>query len=125
VYGPNGFVRTFKGNAEQQAKAPFNPEIQVCYEPTGDRLYVKVHNAGLAGGSVKVEANAYRTDGPWTIKVAARAVGMLDWNISSSGQWYDFTASTAFTERRLAGRMETGQHGISDPAMATTPAGSA
>ena len=34
-----------------------------------------------------------------------------------SGAWYDITVSAEGFERRLAGRIETGRHSISDPAM--------
>lgn len=43
------------------------------------------------------------------------------WPLDESGHWDDFTVRVAelpaFT-RRFAGRVETGDHGISDPAMA-------
>jgi len=43
------------------------------------------------------------------------------WPLQESGNWYDFTVTEAESgfERRFAGRLETGQHGVTDPAMAT------
>ena len=44
------------------------------------------------------------------------------WELDASGQWYDFdvTCDTDPTFwRRLAGRIETGRHSVSDPAMGT------
>jgi len=120
VYGPNGFVRVFKGNQPQQTGASFIPEIQVCYEPTGNQIYLKVHNAGQSAGSVVVTANAYRTDGPWTINVDALSAGAFQWNVAPYGGWYDFTVTADFADRRFAGRMETGQDSTSDPAVAQT-----
>ena len=41
------------------------------------------------------------------------------WNLEASGQWYDFEVSCdsdASYLRRLAGRIETGRHTVSDPA---------
>jgi len=67
---------------------------------------------------VSVSANAYRTDGPWALALAAGLTGSLNWNIEASGYWYDFTAAASTFERRFAGRMETGHDGSSDPAMA-------
>jgi phospholipase C len=119
VYGPNGFVRHFVGNTVQQATAPFNPEIQVCYAPTAGQIWLKVHNAGTADGSVSVTANAYLAGGPWTLNVGAQSTGTLNWDLSASANWYDFTVAAALSARRYAGRMETGADGISDPAMAT------
>jgi phospholipase C len=40
------------------------------------------------------------------------------WDVSASGNWYDFTVSGAQFERRLAGRLENGRASVSDPAMA-------
>jgi phospholipase C len=50
--------------------------------------------------------------------VATLATPTLNWNLAASGNWYDFTVQASNFERRFAGRMESGQHGISDPAMA-------
>lgn len=118
VYGTNGYVRTFKGDALFHDSAAFKPEVQVCYEPANGQVYVKVHNTGTADGSVTVTANEYRTDGPWPLAVAAGATGMLHWNLDDSGHWYDFTVSANNFERRFSGRVETGKPSVSDPAMA-------
>ncbi len=37
-------------------------------------------------------------------------------SVTNSGSWYDFTVSGNRFERRAAGRLETGRHGVSDPA---------
>ncbi|MOA66536.1 Non-hemolytic phospholipase C precursor [compost metagenome] len=65
---------------------------------------------------------AYRTDGPWEATVAAGATQTLHWSLKDSGQWYDFAVTTPSDTayyRRFAGRVETGQHTITDPAMGT------
>ncbi len=118
VYGTNGFVRTFKGDAIASSAADFQPEVQVCYEPVNGQVYVKVHNTGPKGGTATVQSNAYRTDGPWTLDVAAGATGVLNWDLGQSGRWYDFTVTAANFERRFSGRVETGKPSVSDPAMA-------
>jgi phospholipase C len=118
VYSSNGFVRTFKGDALAADAAAFKPEAQVCYEPATGQVYLKVHNTGTAAGTVTVTSNAYRTDGPWPLDVAAGGTGTLHWNLEGSGHWYDFTVSGTGFERRFAGRVETGKPGVSDPAMA-------
>ncbi|MDM0122816.1 phosphocholine-specific phospholipase C [Variovorax arabinosiphilus] len=118
VYSTNGYVRSFSGDALAHGTAAFKPEVQVCYEPVGGQIYVKLHNTGSAGGRVTVTPNAYRTDGPWPLEVAAGATGTLHWKLDDSGQWYDFTVTGEKFERRFAGRVETGRHSVSDPAMA-------
>jgi phospholipase C len=37
--------------------------------------------------------------------------------LEESSNWYDFTVQSTGFERRFAGRMETGEHSRSDPAM--------
>jgi len=118
VYGTNGFVRSFQGDALAADAAAFKPEVQVCYEPEGGQVYVKVHNTGSAAGTVDVQANAYRGDGPWRLEVPAGGTGTLHWDLQDSGHWYDFTVTAEHFERRFAGRVETGKAGVSDPAMA-------
>jgi len=120
VYSTNGFVRTFQGTTQSASAQGFAPEVQVCYEPCTGEIYLKLHNSGARTGQVSVAANAYRSDGPWTLQVPAGGIGTLSWNLSATaiGYWYDFSVQTGGFARRFAGRLETGQHGISDPAMA-------
>jgi phospholipase C len=118
VYSTNGYVRTFEGNATAQSASGFAPEVQICYAPCTGQIYLKIENTGAVPGNVSVSANAYRSDGPWTLSVPASSPGALNWNLAASGYWYDFTAQGSNFERRFAGRMETGHDSISDPAMA-------
>jgi phospholipase C len=118
VYGPCGFLRTFAGNLSSANHATFNPEVQICYNLMSAQVVLKVHNTGLQGGSVVVQANAYRADGPWTMHVAPQSTGSMAWDLAANGQWYDFTATAPGFVRRFAGRIEIGADSISDPAMA-------
>ena len=118
VYSANGYLRSFQGNATAQSTSAFAPEVQICYAPCTGQIHLKVENSGSEPGQVSVAANAYRTDGPWALELAAGFTGSLNWNIEASGYWYDFTAAASTFERRFAGRMETGHDGTSDPAMA-------
>jgi phospholipase C len=114
VYSSNGFVRTFSGNTQRGAAL----EVQVCYEPAGSALYVKVSNRGTASLQANLQSNAYRKDGPWTLAVEPGKVAEHHWSIKESGNWYDFTVTAEGFERRFAGRMENGRASVSDPAMA-------
>jgi len=121
VLGPNGYHRHFRGElAAAGAASVAVPEIQVCYDPAGAALSVKVSNTGAAACEVSIRALAYRTDGPWVLRVAPGAVVEQDWSVADSGQWYDFevtmTGSETF-QRRFAGRVENGRDAVSDPAM--------
>jgi phospholipase C len=127
VYSTNGFVRTFAGDAGAYQDSAFQPEvIKFNYQPKAGRVTMKLKNMATPGGkgkknkedyTVTVQANTYRTDGPWVVKM--KEEGTLDWDLASSGNWYDFTVTgeDGF-ERRFSGRMETGRDSVSDPAMA-------
>ncbi len=118
VFGTNGYVRRFRGNAVASSAPAFQPEIRICYEPCAATLHLKVHNFGSIPGQVVVRANSYRSDGPWVLEVGiGEESAALSWDLTTSAQWYDFTVTAPQFERRFAGRMETGQDGISDPAM--------
>jgi phospholipase C len=117
VLGPNGYHRRFKGDLAALATGP-NPEVRVCYDPAGNAVYLTVMNMGNAPATVTVTSNAYRNDGPWTYTVAPGMQVEPTWNLAATRSWYDFTLTTADGfERRFAGRLETGQDGVSDPAM--------
>ena len=67
-----------------------------------------------------ITANAYLTEGPWTGTVAAKSLFEQHWSLKNSGHWYDFTVTVKGLpgySRRFAGRVETGEATISDPAM--------
>jgi phospholipase C len=56
------------------------------------------------------------------VKVDPGKVVEQSWALRKIGNWYDFsvTADTSSAYlRRFAGRVETDQHGLSDPALGT------
>ncbi len=121
VYGPNGFVRVFKDDAPTAANLA-SPECKVCYDVANGDVYVKFSNSGKQACTLTIQDNAYGSGGPWVVKVEAGKVVEQYWTLRKSGNWYDFnvTADTGKAYlRRFAGRVETGQHGLSDPAMGT------
>jgi phospholipase C len=81
VYSANGYLRTFQGNTLEASSAGFNPETQINYTPSAGEIYLNVHNRGSRAGEVTVSANAYRTDGPQTLVLAAGMTGTLRWII--------------------------------------------
>jgi phospholipase C len=121
LLGPNGFHRHFKGdlNALRGSNAP-NPEIRVCYDIANGNVYLSLTNAGNSDVKFTIRPRAYREDGPWLATVAAGAVAEQHWALKASGQWYDFAVTCdadAGYLRRFAGRVETGAHAVSDPAL--------
>ena len=102
-----------------ESSAAAAAETQICYDPSQGQIYVKIHNRAATAVPITVLWNAYLSQGPSTVDVDAQSVLGLNWDLASSGYWYDFTVTTDAWERRFAGRMETGADGISDPAMGT------
>ncbi|TAM32759.1 MAG: phospholipase C, phosphocholine-specific [Nevskiaceae bacterium] len=117
VLGPNGFHRHFQGSALNLPTGGA-PEIDVCYDSANGDVYVKLHNSGSATLSYQLVANAYFSSQPETVEVPAGASAERHWVLKAVGGWYDFTVSAdnGFL-RRFAGRVETGRHTISDPAL--------
>ncbi len=114
VYGPNGFVREFRGCLRSGAATA--PEVELRYDTQSVALEMIVTNSGTEKGILTVQANAYRSDGPWTVSVPARGRAGRHWSLVASHRWYDFTVRGENFERRFAGRLEDGTPGFSDPA---------
>ncbi|QSI29085.1 phospholipase C, phosphocholine-specific [Variovorax sp. RKNM96] len=121
VLGPNGFHRHFRGDLSSlRAGDAANPEVRVCYDIANGNVYLSMLNGGKSACKFTIRAKAYRNDGPWTATVAGGNAAEQHWDLAASGAWYDFDvtcdADTSF-HRRFAGRVETGKHSVSDPAM--------
>ncbi len=112
VLGPNGFLRHFTGALGT------SPEAFASYELIGGNLLLWVHNPSDEPLDVQVTRNAYHERGVRELRVLAHSRVLLPFGLRESGHWYDLTLQAAhgFT-RRFAGRVETGRHGISDPAL--------
>ncbi|MNX37667.1 Non-hemolytic phospholipase C precursor [compost metagenome] len=121
VLGPNGYHRHFKGDLNRlRAGGVAAPEVRVCYDIANGNVYLQMRNDGKAPCKFTVRAKAYRDDGPWNATVNGGAQAEQHWELAASGQWYDFAVtcdSDPAFYRRFAGRVETGKHTVSDPAM--------
>ncbi|AFI68360.1 phosphocholine-specific phospholipase C [Burkholderia pseudomallei] len=121
VLGPNGLHRHFTGdmNRLRAGGAPV-PEVRAEYDRQHGNVQLLLRNEGARECVFTVRAKAYRDDGPWTFKVKGGAERKHHWKLDGSGNWYDFVvtcdADTGYS-RRFAGRVETGEHSVSDPAM--------
>ncbi|PWK35353.1 phosphocholine-specific phospholipase C [Cupriavidus plantarum] len=120
VVGPNGFHRSFSGDAATpSASGAAAPEIRVCYDEANANLYLTLINRGANACTFTVTPNAYAGFSPETVTVPAGKSIDRNWALAAQGNWYDFTVTTpqgGFT-RRFAGRLENGKDGVSDPAM--------
>ncbi len=113
VYGPNGFYREFKGNAQAR-----NLNVRCTYEPskanelTGN---VVLSLSGQNGQTVTLTDHSYGQP-KQTKKISTQPV-KLTLNLQQSQHWYDFSVESQGIIYRYAGHVETGKSSTSDPAM--------
>ncbi|MFT3721371.1 phosphocholine-specific phospholipase C [Pseudorhodoferax sp.] len=120
VLGPNGYHRHFTGSALRAVAAGQpRPELQVLCDGNSGELVLRFANAGAAPCTFLLAANAYQTLSR-SHALAPRSELSVRLPVAASDCWYDFTATVAgqpdYT-RRFAGRVETGRHTVSDPAL--------
>ncbi|MFI6688969.1 phosphocholine-specific phospholipase C [Streptomyces sp. NPDC050485] len=117
VFGPNGFLRTFKGQGKTAG-----PEVTARHNAHTGNLDLTMTNAGRAAVHLKVANASVYGGAAQTFTVAAGATVKHTVNLRSSKSWYDVSvtsvADAAFL-RRFAGHVETGATGVSDPALIT------
>ncbi|KFG72609.1 phosphocholine-specific phospholipase C [Streptomyces mutabilis] len=113
VHGPNGFLRAFRG-----AGKATGPEVTARH--TGDDLRLTFTNTGSGTARLRV-ADAYGGRSR-TVTVRPGATVHRTVDLARSRRWYDVTVTSesdpAFL-RRLAGHVENGRPGVSDPAIVT------
>lgn len=116
ICGPNGFLREVAGTADDPAL-----DVHCDYEisaktPTG---HLVLHLKAPQAARLRLRDNAYGS-AEKTIVLKAGAAQAVILSLAHSHRWYDFTLTVEGAPawlRRFAGRVETGQPGISDPAM--------
>ena len=115
VFGPNGFFRRFYGGAENQ-----EVEVSTHADKAGGVIEITLFNPSSQTIELVLQPNAYAYESEViTLKPFQKREAKI--GLAGSGYWYDFSVSDnnrADFEYRLAGRIETGKSGISDPAMA-------
>ncbi|MFJ7204481.1 phosphocholine-specific phospholipase C [Streptomyces sp. NPDC098789] len=115
VWGPNGFLATFKGPAKKAG-----PEVSARHVTASGNLALSMTNAGSAAVNLTV-TNAYG-GAAQTFKVSPGATVAYTVNLQATGRWYDVKVvsdADATFLRRFAGHVETGAPGVSDPALRT------
>ena len=118
VYGANGFLRQFKGDLS----AP-RADLRITnrYDRLRGNLELILVNRGGAHCQVTVE-NTYSGEKFSQVLAPGQRVEH-HWNLQGSFGWYDLVvtsnAESGF-QHRLAGHVETGRDGFSDPAIANT-----
>ncbi|MBO1330847.1 phosphocholine-specific phospholipase C [Streptomyces sp. VRA16 Mangrove soil] len=115
AHGPNGFLRAFKGDNKKA-----EPEVTARHDGGTGNLKLTLKNPGTADARVTV-TNAYGgTPQTYTVRAGATVDQTVD--LRATKRWYDLTIvveGNAGYLRRLAGHVENGQVGVSDPGIAT------
>ncbi|MFF8603928.1 phosphocholine-specific phospholipase C [Streptomyces sp. NPDC015232] len=114
VHGPNGFLRRFRSPGKTAT-----PEVTARHNATTGALDLTLTNAGPT--TTVTVANAYGGT-PTTLSVPKGATVTHTVPPSSGSRWYDVTLTCTATPdwlRRLAGHVETGAAGTTDPAILT------
>jgi phospholipase C len=114
VYGPNGFLRQFRGRVQQTGIAI---EPDVSFFSGNVRVALK--------GVMTLSHYAYLPDGYEVIVVQGTPdppsrpqSEESSWPLALSGNWYDFSVTSSADPtflRRYAGHVETGAPSVSDP----------
>jgi phospholipase C len=121
TYGPNGFYRAFKGNAQDPGIG-----VQFAYQTAGKKLTGNVVLTFWLIGTntpvtVEIVDNAYKTGAKHlTIQQESFAPQTIKLDLSKQHGWYDFSIKVkgyGSFEKRYAGRVETGNQSYSDPLM--------
>ncbi|MEU7433966.1 phosphocholine-specific phospholipase C [Streptomyces sioyaensis] len=115
VYGPNGFLRTFKGDGKKAG-----PEVTARHDATAGRLVLTLTNHGSTDCHLTV-TNAYGGASE-TYPVRAGATVKKPLDLRASKRWYDLSVTSDSDKtflRRFAGHVENGEPGVSDPAIIT------
>ncbi|MFF4081749.1 phosphocholine-specific phospholipase C [Streptomyces sp. NPDC001777] len=115
VHGPNGFLRAFLGNNKAA-----EPEVTARHDGATGNLRLVLTNPSAADAHLTV-TNAYGGP-PLTCTVRAGATVEQSVDLRATKRWYDLTVvveGNAGYLRRLAGHVENGQAGTSDPGIAT------
>lgn len=115
VLGPNGFLRHFHTPAG--GVGIHAPRISIRQEARDDALRLVLSNSGRTDARATIGGDAYGKVRPRQLAVPAGDAAKAAWRTDLSHGWYDFTITLVGLEIRAAGRVETGQHGVSDPLM--------
>ncbi|HJP61809.1 MAG TPA: phospholipase C, phosphocholine-specific [Mucilaginibacter sp.] len=124
VYGPNGFYRGFRGNAEDPAlniELGYQTNLADSKKLSGNvELYFDDLSANPKEYAIEIIDHAYKSPTKRLSWKGSQKVNGLIIDISKNHNWYDFSVKVAGYpnfEKRYAGRVETGHSSFSDPFM--------
>ncbi len=115
VYGPNGYFHKFSGNINKN-----EPIISLEYDFDKGGISFIIYNNTTEVLKTSISSTFYEKKKKETFLIEPGENIKNTHLLERSGNWYDYTVKTktGFLHR-FAGRVETGKHSVSDPAMAT------
>jgi phospholipase C len=116
VYGPNGFLRSFRGVVSSHRAATL--DVSAVYHERHNGITLAFGNRGSLSARVGV-LNKY-VGRRVAIEVEPGRVTSRFWSLERLFGWYDFLISVADDPAcayHFAGHVETGRDSISDPAL--------
>jgi phospholipase C len=115
VYGPNGFLRAFKGSVLPAAS---RLDVQTAYDRHTNHLTLTIANLGSLAATIDILDKYTGTIRSERVDAGASVSDRSE--LSSFDGWYDVVITvehdSAFVYQ-VAGHLETGKDSISDPAM--------
>jgi len=116
VYGPNGFLRSFRGSVAGREKASLS--VKSTYDREGSGITLDVCNRSA-------EATKVRILDVYGDQLIARSLAVGEsltwhWSLEKTFGWYDLSIeveSDSSFKQRLAGHVETGKDSVTDPAI--------
>jgi len=114
VRGPNGFFRAFAGSVISGARL----DVRAEYDAAGESVGLRIRN--LSGQAAHVRVLDRYTGHAVSVSLAPNQDERLRWKLEASYGWYDLLvteAGDADFSVELAGHLETGRPGVSDPAL--------
>ncbi|MGZ3874073.1 MAG: phosphocholine-specific phospholipase C, partial [Mucilaginibacter sp.] len=122
VYGPNGFFREFKGDANDPNVAiscEYQPSLTDSKKLTGN-VVLQLEVFGPGAHTFEIVDHAYGSKPIQHQQNGATKGKGIVLDLLKSHGWYDFSVKVKGAdtfEKRYAGRVETGKPGFSDPKM--------
>jgi phospholipase C len=117
VDGPNGFMREYKGSMNDNVAIDLAYETNSTKALTGNAV-LNIVASSSGSGTLEVIDNAYGRR-KQTVRIGNTSILSLTLDTSKSSGWYDSIIRVVGSpfEVRLAGRVETGKEGVTDPAI--------
>ncbi|HEX4577437.1 MAG TPA: phospholipase C, phosphocholine-specific [Edaphobacter sp.] len=119
VYGPNGFLRSFKGSTHSENAA--NIHVTSHYYDDRSNITLEIVNRG---STTQVSILDVYTGDKTTHTLKPGEEFTRHWSLEKFHNWYDLVVevnSDSSFQRRFAGHVETGEDSVTDPAIGAPP----